>query len=135
MVGFADGAPVGLRRGVRGFCPCHDLNIDTNAAGRTVKRKDGNHRDWMRSLPYILIGRVTAKGGPPAGRIVAPGGSGQLDTVRTLAMGTFPVFGFGKPLGPVGGVVQGYRLPALGRLASPLQASADLPKGGPREAR
>jgi hypothetical protein len=44
VVGFADGAPVGLRRGVRGFCPCHDLNIDTNAAGRTVEGKDSNHR-------------------------------------------------------------------------------------------
>jgi len=29
----------------------------------------------MRSLPYILVGRVTAKGGPPAGRMVGPGPS------------------------------------------------------------
>jgi signal transduction histidine kinase/CheY-like chemotaxis protein len=74
VVGFADGAPVGLRRGVRGFCPCHDLNIDTNAAGRTVEGKDSNHRG-LDAEPTVHPDRPCYGEGWAAG-LLEPGKTG-----------------------------------------------------------
>jgi hypothetical protein len=83
----------------------------------------------MRSLPYIVIGRVTGVGraagkrlGPGFGeelhRLAVPGdgcedGSGQLETIRPLAMWAIPVLGVGSVAGRV---VQRDRLSTLGAI-------------------